>query len=100
MHRIEGLAASFMQDGDEIYNMRRALDRPVYRPAYPQIGLNRLNLADIAQWLEMPCKIGPPAGNPHQISAPRQSAHDMAAKETGAPENRDKLWGLQDFGHS
>ena len=68
MHRIEGLAASFMQDGDEIYNMRRALNRPVYRPANPQIGLNRLNLADIAQWLEMPRKIGPAAVYPSRPS--------------------------------
>jgi len=68
-----------MQDGDEIDDMVGALHGAVHRPAHAHIGLHRLDLADIAERLQMAGKIGPPAGDPDAIAALGQRAHDMAA---------------------
>ncbi len=76
--------------------MIRALDRPVHRPAETQIGLNRLNLPDAAERLEMECEIRPAHRHPHAISALGERAHHVAANKTGAAENGDEFSG---FGH-
>ena len=44
----------------------------------------------ILELAEMSGEIGPAAGDAHEIAASRQSTDDVAAKKSGAPENRDE----------
>ncbi|BCG76780.1 hypothetical protein MesoLj113b_03220 [Mesorhizobium sp. 113-3-3] len=99
MHGGEFLPAGLMQDGDEIDDMVGALHGAVDRPAHAHIGLHRLDLADIAERLQMAGKVGPPAGDPDAVAALGQRAHDMAADKARPAKDDNKLWGLQDFGH-
>ena len=79
MHGGEFLPAALMQDGNEIDDMVGPLHGAVDRPAHPHIGLYRLDLAYVAERLQMAGKVGPPAGDPDAIAALGQRAHDMAA---------------------
>src|SRR4051794_33111794 len=99
VHGGEFLPAALMQDGDEIDDMVGTLHGTVDRPAHAHIGLHRLDLADIAERLQMAGKIGPPTGDPDAITALGQSPHDMTADKAGPAKDDDELWGLQDFGH-
>ena len=79
--------------------MGGALDRAVDRPAHAQIGLHRLDLADIAERLDMAGKLGPPGGDADQIAALGERPDDMPADKARASENGDEFRGLEDFGH-
>jgi hypothetical protein len=48
-----------MQDADEVDDVVGAFDGAVDRPAHAQVGLDRLDLADIAERLQMAGEIGP-----------------------------------------
>jgi hypothetical protein len=61
--------------------------------------LYRLNLPDIAERLQMPRQMRPPAGDADPVTPSGQGLHDMAAQKTGAAENGHELRGLQYFGH-
>ena len=99
VHGVEFLPAGLMQDGDQIDDMVGALHGAVDRPAHAHIGLHRLDLADIAERLQMAGEIGPAHGDPDAVAALGQRPHDMAADKAGAAEDDHELWGLQDFGH-
>ena len=91
LHRAKGLAAAFVQDADEVHDRIRILDRAVDRPAIAQIGLDRHDLADRAERLQMAGEIGPADRDAHAPAVPRQRAHRMAADESGPAEDRDQL---------
>ena len=46
-----------------------------------QIGLDRVNLADFARWLQKKREIGPPCRYANAPARLGQSTHDMAADE-------------------
>src|SRR5690606_28344299 len=66
---------------------------------HAKIGLHRLDLADIAERLDMKREIGVAHRDPHAIAALGQRAHDMAADETAAAENRDERGDRYNGGH-
>ena len=76
--RGEFLAAALVQDADQVDDMIRALDGAVDRPAHAQIGLHRLDLADIAERLQMAGKIGTAAGDANPVAALGERPHHMA----------------------
>jgi hypothetical protein len=53
LHGGKGLTAALMGNADEVDDIVGALDSPVNRPAHADIGLNRLDLADIASRLDI-----------------------------------------------
>ncbi len=55
------------------------------RGGVAQIGLDRVNLADPAERLQMEGQIGPANSHPDAIVALGQRAHDMAAEEPEPP---------------
>ena len=79
VHGGEFLPAALMQDGDQIDDVVGALHGAVDRPAHAHIGLHRLDLADIAERLQMAGEIGPAAGDPDAVAALGQRPHDVAA---------------------
>jgi hypothetical protein len=99
MHRTEFLTPALGQDADEVDHMIGPDHRLIDRLAEPQIGLNGLNLADIAKRLEMSGKVGAAAGDADAIAAPRQRAHDVPSYESRPTENDHEFGSLQDFCH-
>ena len=87
----EVLAAALLQDADEVDHRIGALDRGRDRIGIAQIGLHGMDLADHAERLQEAGEIGPAHRDAHAIAALHQRAHDMAADEAGAAEDRDEL---------
>ncbi|MNT70165.1 hypothetical protein D3C72_2085220 [compost metagenome] len=65
-----------------------AFDGTVDRLAIAQVGLDERDLADIAERLQMACKVRTANGNADAIAALGKRAHDMTADEPGSAENR------------
>ena len=59
LHRVKGLAARLGQDADEVHHGVGALHRAVDRPAIAQVRLDRLDLPDRAERLQMAGKVRP-----------------------------------------
>ena len=88
MDGVETLAAVLVEDGDEIDDRVGVGDGAIDRPAIAEIGLDRLDPADHAERLQVTGEIGPADGGADAPAALEERAHDMAADETGAAEDR------------
>ena len=71
-----------------------ALHGAVDRPAHAQIGLHRLDLADIAERLQMAGEFGPAGGDPDPVAALGQRPHHMPADKAGARRTRSTSFGV------
>ena len=61
MNVLKGLPAPLRPNADEIYDNVRGFDHSTHGIGIAQIGLYRMDLTDIAHWLQMPREVGPPA---------------------------------------
>ena len=80
------LAAALVQDADEIDHDAGVPGGCGEGFRITQVGLNRVDLPDAAQWLEIIGAIGAAAGYADAVSALRQGAHDVSA-EKARPAN-------------
>ena len=87
------------QDADEIDHPARALDGLVDRGAVAQIAAHGMDLADIAERLQMMRRVRIAADDADAVAALCQRAHDVAADETGAADDGDEGRNLGDGGH-
>jgi hypothetical protein len=100
MHRLEILPALLALDARQIDRSVGADQRRGDRGGIAQVGLDRMDLADIAERLQEAGKIRPANGDADAPAAPRQRAHDIAPDETRAAENCDEaLADIGGFGH-
>ena len=76
-----------------------ALHGAVDRPADAQIGLHRLDLADIAERLQMAGELGAARRDADAVAALGQRPDDMPAEKARAAKNGHQFRGLQDLGH-
>ena len=93
LHGVEGLPARLGQDADEIDHRVGAFDRAVDRPAIAEIRLDRLDLPDHAERLQVAGEIGTAHRHADAVAALRQRLHDIAADEARAAEDGDELGG-------
>ena len=88
--RVEALAAGIAEDGDEVDHRIGADDGAVDRPAIAQVGLHRLNPADLAERLQVAGEIGAANRGAHAPAALEKRPHDVAAEKPGAAEDGDQ----------
>ena len=88
--RVEALAAGIAEDGDEVDHGIGADDGAVDRPAIAQVGLHRLNPADLAERLQVTGEIGAANRGAHAPAALEKRPHDVAAEKPGAAEDGDQ----------
>ncbi len=104
---LEGLGAALGQDRDQIDDDVSVADRSCDRIRIAQIGLNRVNLPDFAERLQMPGEVGAAHGDTDAIIALGQGPDHMPSKETGSAEDRNEgigragngICGRGRFGH-
>ncbi len=90
LHRIEPLAVAFKEDAHEIDRDVRAPQGRVDRSGMPQVGLDRVNLSDPAERLQVPGEIGPADRDADFVVPLGQRPHDMAAEKARAAEHGDE----------
>jgi len=86
LHGLEALAAPFKEDPDKVDDDARTAYRRCDGCRVAQVGLDRVNLADPTQGLEMARKIGAAHGHADAKRLLGQSADDEAAEKTRATE--------------
>src|SRR5262249_1059027 len=90
VHRIEALAAGLEQDADQIDDHVAAANGSRDRGPVADVGLDRVNLADAAERLEMTGQIWPADRNADARALPPERLHDMAAEKSRSAEDRDQ----------
>ena len=90
LHRVEGLGAALGQDADQIDGDVGIAHRGLDRGGVAQIGLHSVDLADLAEGLQMPGQFRPPHRDPNPVIALGQRPDHVAAQKAGSPENRDQ----------
>ena len=90
LHRIEGLRAAFGQDADQIDGDVGIAHRGLDRSRVAQIGLHGVDLADLAERLQMPGQFRPPHRHPDPVIALAERANHASAHEPRSAENRDQ----------
>ena len=91
LNRSHVVAAAGVEGAGQVDHRIGAQHGPVDRPADAYIGLDRLDLAEVAKRLEMLGKVGSAAGHQNAVAALGKRPHDMAAKKAGAAENCNAL---------
>jgi hypothetical protein len=93
---FEGLGARFGENADEIDHHRAAARRRGDRFGIAQVGLDGMDLADLAERLEVAGEVGPPHRDPDAVVALGQRPHHVPADKARAAENGDQ--GFHGFG--
>ena len=82
LHGVEALAARFEQDADQVDDHVGAAHRRLDRLRKAHIGLNRMDLADPAQRLQMEGQLRTAHGDADQVAAISQCADHVAAEKS------------------
>ena len=91
MHLVEGLAAGFVQDADQVDHAGRPGDGAAERRLAAQIGALHDDLADGAERLQMHATASRAAADDQDARAAiGQSLDHVAPDEAGAPEDREQ----------
>src|SRR5690349_19452262 len=97
LRALEGLCATLGHDADEIDDSVGVLKPAFDRGAVADIGLDELNLTDIACQFDIPREVGAADGHADAPALAAEGADDMAAEETRAAENGDDFAGHADL---
>ena len=81
LHGVEALAAPFEQDPDQIDDHVGVAHRRLDRLRKTQIRLDRMDLPDPAQRLQMEGQLRPAHGDADEVAAVSQRADHVAAEE-------------------
>ena len=84
------LGAALGQDADQIDGDVGIAHRGLDRGRVAQIGLHGVDLADLAERLQMPGQFRPPHRDPDPVIALGQRPDHAAAQKAGSSENRDE----------
>jgi hypothetical protein len=90
MHGVEFLPAALGQDANQVDQHVGAACGRLDRAAMADIGLDRVNLADPANRLEMSCELRPAHRDADPVMALGQRTYHMPAEETRAAVNGDE----------
>ena len=90
LHRVEGLRAALGQNANQIDGDMRVAHRGLDGRRVAQIGLYRMDLADLATRLQMACKFRPPHRDPDTVIALAERAHHVSPQKARPSENRDQ----------
>ena len=82
LYRVEALGAALGQDADQIDGDVGIAHRGLDRGRVAQIGLHGVDLADLAQGLQMPGQFRPPHRDPNPVVALGQRPDHAAARES------------------
>ena len=85
---VEGLRAGLRQDADEIDGDIGPAHRGLDRGRVTQVGLNRVDLPDLAERLEVTGELGPAHRHADAVIAFAQRPHHGAAQKAGPAKNR------------
>lgn len=83
------MADALEQDPDQVDDDRAVANRRLDGGRMTKIGLDRVNLADAAERLQLEGKVGAAHGGADAIAVPRKRPHHVAADKTGSAEDRD-----------
>ncbi len=92
VHRIEFLPTALEQNPDQIDHNIGVARRRLDRCRVAQIGLHRMDLADLSQRLQVAGELGPAHRDADAIAALGKRAHHMPAEEAGTAEDGDKAF--------
>ena len=87
----KALLSGFERDADKVDHMIGAFDGAIDRGTIPEIRLNRHDLADAAERLQVEGKVRTPAGNAYAMTALGQRTHDMAPEKARSAEDGDEF---------
>ena len=99
LHGVEALAAPFEQYPDQIDDHAGVAHRRLDRLRKAQIGLNRMDLPDPAERLQMEGQLRPAHGDADEVAAVGKRADHVAAEESRAAEHGDQRVKLAFQGH-
>ena len=90
LNRIEGLRAALGQNPDKVDDHACAARRRLHRGRIAQVRLDRVNLADPAQRLQVTGQFRPPDPDPDAIVPLGERPDHVPAEKTRSSEDRDK----------
>ena len=90
LHRVEGLRAALGQDADQVDGDAGIAHRGLDRGRVAHIGLHGVDLADLAERLQMPGQFRPPHRDPDAVVALGQRPDHVSAQKARSAENRDE----------
>src|SRR5690606_182101 len=93
----EALLSTFSKNANQIDDVIRAYNGPIYRPAMADIRLHHLNLADFPQGLHIISDFRPAHGNAYSIATFGERGHNRASDKARAAENSDQFWPVMNF---
>jgi hypothetical protein len=82
--------AALARDADQIDGNVGIAHRGLHRSRIAQIGLHGVDLADLAEWLQMPGQFRPPHRDADPVIALTERADHASAHEPRSAENRDQ----------
>src|SRR6266481_9686556 len=97
LHRLECLCTALGQNADEVDGDMGIAHRGLDRSRIAQIGLNAVDLADLAERLQMSGELRTPHGDPDTVIALGERANHVASQKARSSENRNQ--GVQIGGH-
>jgi ABC-type dipeptide/oligopeptide/nickel transport system ATPase component len=89
---LEGLADSLVEQADKVDHRVRALHRPGDRGRVPDIGLDHLDLPDIAHQAHLVGQVRLAHRHPDPGALTGQGPDDLGSDETGTAEHGDEVW--------
>ena len=81
MHGVEALAAALGEDRDEVDHRIRAPQGSGDGSRIAHIGLDRMDLANLADGLQVEGEVGAAGGDPNAPALAGERAHDVAPEE-------------------
>ena len=94
MQRFEILPAALIEHGDQVHHRLGPAQSAGKGGRIAHIGLNRMDLADATERLEMIGEVRAARGDANAPAVPGKRLNDMAAHESGASEYGDDAPGL------
>src|SRR5229473_3823105 len=90
LHRVEGLRTALGQNADQVDGGVGAAHRGLDGRWVAQIGLHGMDLADLAERLQMACELRPTHRDPDTVVALAERADHVSPHKARSPENRDQ----------
>jgi hypothetical protein len=90
LHRVEALRAALGQNADEIDGGMATAHRGLDGCRVAQVGLHGVDLADLAEWLQMASEFRPPHRDPDAVVALAERANHVSSHKARSSENRDQ----------
>ena len=95
VNSIESLRAAACKDADQVDDDARAAGRGLHRRRIAQVGLHGVDLADLAERLQVSRQFGPAHADADAITPLGQRADDMPPQKTRAAEHGDERFRIR-----